>query len=79
MYWILEGGGRCMLREQITQHIMMISCTVILLTVHGAKLFISLQHFHTPTWTALQRKENYNFAQRLFEMLYYVYQHLCTS
>jgi hypothetical protein len=36
-----------MLREQITKHIMMFShsCTVILLTVHGAKLFISLQHF----------------------------------
>jgi hypothetical protein len=36
-----------MLREQIAKHIMMCSdsCTVILLTVHGAKLFISLQHF----------------------------------
>jgi hypothetical protein len=45
--WILEGEGRCMLREQITKHIMMCSLfrTVILLTVHGAKLFIYLQHF----------------------------------
>jgi len=36
-----------MLREQITKHIMMcsLSCTVILLAVHGAKLFISLQYF----------------------------------
>jgi len=36
-----------MRREQITKHITMcsFSCTVILLTVHGAKLFISVLHF----------------------------------